>query len=155
MQLLCILQVPLALDSLGNYILIAFAPLELTLLHVVVTPASGPNKTPTANFHTVRQLSIMSVGQPITVRTFTVPLTAISSTQTKVALVKHALLSVLLHSATVHSVSSLTYATLKQLKPQSFYLYDFIWFVLQNYASRCNGNMQCHNLLTLYCSASR
>ena len=61
------LQVPLALDALGNYVLIAFAPLELTLLHVVVSPASGPNKTPTASFHTVRQLSIMSVGQPITV----------------------------------------------------------------------------------------
>lgn len=60
-------QVPLALDCLGNYILIAFAPLELTLLHVVVSPASGPNKSPTAKFHTVRQLSIMSVGQPIMV----------------------------------------------------------------------------------------
>lgn len=55
------------MDALGSYVLIAYAPLELTLLHLTVTPASASNKNPTAKFHTRRQLSIMTVGQPITV----------------------------------------------------------------------------------------
>ena len=61
-------QAPIALDALGSYVLVAFAPLELTLLHVVMTGALSPTGTPTAKIHAVRELSIMSVGQPITVR---------------------------------------------------------------------------------------
>ncbi|KAL0053131.1 hypothetical protein WJX82_001373 [Trebouxia sp. C0006] len=59
-------QAPIALDALGSYVLVAFAPLELTLLHVVMTGALSPTGTPTAKIHAVRELSIMSVGQPIT-----------------------------------------------------------------------------------------
>ena len=62
------LQAPLALDALGSYVLVAFAPLELTLLHVVMTGAMSPTGAPTAKIHAVRELSIMSVGQPITVK---------------------------------------------------------------------------------------
>ena len=61
-------QAPIALDALGSYVLVAFAPLELSLLHVVMTGALSPTGTPTAKIHAVRELSIMSVGQPITVR---------------------------------------------------------------------------------------
>ena len=61
------LQAPLALDALGSYVLVAFAPLELTLLRVAMTGALSPNGAPTATIHIVRELSIMSVGQPITV----------------------------------------------------------------------------------------
>ena len=64
---------PLALDALGSYVLVAFAPLELTLLHVVMTGALSPNGTPTAKIQTVRELSIMSVGQPITVSRLCMP----------------------------------------------------------------------------------
>ena len=64
------LQAPLALDALGSYVLVAFAPLELTLLHVVMTGALSPTGAPTAKIHAVRELSIMSVGQPVTVREF-------------------------------------------------------------------------------------
>ncbi|KAL0029799.1 hypothetical protein WJX77_000735 [Trebouxia sp. C0004] len=59
-------QAPIALDALGSYVLVAFAPLELTLLQVVMTGALSPTGTPTAKIHAVRELSIMSVGQPIT-----------------------------------------------------------------------------------------
>ena len=38
-----LLQAPLALDALGSYVLVAFAPLELTLLHVAMTGALLPN----------------------------------------------------------------------------------------------------------------
>ena len=65
---LLIPQAPIALDALGSYVLVAFAPLELTLLRVVMTGALSPTGTPTAKIHAVRELSIMSVGQPITVR---------------------------------------------------------------------------------------
>ncbi|KAL3150452.1 hypothetical protein ABBQ32_000282 [Trebouxia sp. C0010 RCD-2024] len=59
-------QAPLALDALGTYILVAFAPLELTLLRVAMTGALTPNGASTAKISVVRELSIMSVGQPIT-----------------------------------------------------------------------------------------
>ena len=63
-----LLQAPLALDALGSYVLVAFAPLELTLMHVAMTGALSPNSKPTAKIQVVRELSIMSVGQPITVQ---------------------------------------------------------------------------------------
>lgn len=55
------------MDALGSYILVAFAPLELTLLRVAMTGALSPNGATTAKIYVVRELSIMSVGQPITV----------------------------------------------------------------------------------------
>ena len=61
-------QAPLALDAVGSYILVAYAPLELTLLRVAMIGALSPNAASSAKIHVVRELSIMSVGQPITVR---------------------------------------------------------------------------------------
>ena len=62
-----LLQAPLALDALGSYVLVAFAPLELNLLHVTFTGALSPTGKPIARIKVVRELSIMTVGQPITV----------------------------------------------------------------------------------------
>ena len=45
----------------------AFAPLELTLLRVAMSGALSPTGASTAKISVVRELSIMSVGQPITV----------------------------------------------------------------------------------------
>lgn len=69
----CCVQAPQAMDALGSYVLVAFAPLELTLLHVVMTGALSPTGKPAARVKVVRELSIMSVGQPITVRQLTKP----------------------------------------------------------------------------------
>ena len=61
------MQAPLALDALGSYILVAYAPLELTLLRVAMAGPLSPTGASTARVSVVRELSIMSVGQPITV----------------------------------------------------------------------------------------
>lgn len=62
-------QPVLAADSMGPYLLLAFAPLELRLLRVsvdwVVDGSRG--RTPVARLMTVRELSIMGMGNPVLV----------------------------------------------------------------------------------------
>ncbi len=56
---------PVAIDAAGHYILIACAPLDLTLLHVHVEGHLTPATQPRATLTIARELSILSVGQPL------------------------------------------------------------------------------------------
>ena len=61
-------QVPLTMDSCGHYVVAASAPLDIRMWRVDLPIVSKPSSKPTAVITTVRELSIMSVGQPLRVR---------------------------------------------------------------------------------------
>ena len=66
MMTLCFLaQVPLAVDVLGAWVVVASAPLDIRVLRVDLTGDLTPLGTPTASFTVICELSIMSVGQPL------------------------------------------------------------------------------------------
>ena len=56
---------PLALDVLGTFVVVASEPLDIQVLRVDLTGKLTPLGTPRASFTVVRKLSIMSVGQPL------------------------------------------------------------------------------------------
>ena len=58
-------SVPSAVDAVGNYLLLACAPLDLTLLHVQLTGPLSPAAQPRATLTVARELSILSVGRPL------------------------------------------------------------------------------------------
>ena len=62
-------QVPLAMDVSGEYIVLACDPLEITVLRVSLTGELTLAGTASASFQLVRQLSIVSPGHPLQVRT--------------------------------------------------------------------------------------
>lgn len=58
-------QAPLAMDVCGVHLVVASAPLDITVFRVDLTGALTPLGAPAATFTIVRQLSIMSPGQPL------------------------------------------------------------------------------------------
>ncbi|KAK9828450.1 hypothetical protein WJX72_000056 [[Myrmecia] bisecta] len=58
-------QVPLAMDCIGNHLVVASAPLEVCVLRVDIQGSLVPLATPNATLTIIRELSIMSVGQPL------------------------------------------------------------------------------------------
>lgn len=61
-------QAPLAMDTSGSHVIIAAAPLDITVFRVDLTGALGPQDTAVAVFTLVRQLSIMGSGHPLQVK---------------------------------------------------------------------------------------
>ena len=66
-----VIQVPRAMDVNGEYIVLASEPLEITVLRVSLTGELTPAGTASAAFQLVRQLSIVSPGHPLQVRSST------------------------------------------------------------------------------------
>ena len=60
-------QAPLAMDVSGVHLIVASAPLDITVFRIHLTGALTPQGAPAASFTLVRQLSIMSVGHPLQV----------------------------------------------------------------------------------------
>lgn len=58
-------HVPVAVDAVGSHLLLACAPLDLTLLHVQFTGPLSPAAQPRATLTVARELSILSVGRPL------------------------------------------------------------------------------------------
>lgn len=56
------------MDACGCYVVAASAPLEVRVLRVQLLGAAGLAGRPSARITVVRELSIMSVGQPLRVR---------------------------------------------------------------------------------------
>ena len=61
------LQIPLAMDAIGSFVVAASAPLDIRVWRVDTQPASKLNGDATTTLTLVRELSIMSVGQPLRV----------------------------------------------------------------------------------------
>jgi hypothetical protein len=61
-------QVPLAMDSLDYHIVVCLPPLDIRLLRVELQPAAAPKQSAVAQLTIMRELSIMSVGSPLAVR---------------------------------------------------------------------------------------
>jgi hypothetical protein len=57
------------MDACGNYVVAASAPLEIRVWRVIIAGATALVGKPTATFTVVRELSIMTVGQPLRVST--------------------------------------------------------------------------------------
>ena len=74
-------QVPRAMDVNGEYIVLASEPLEITVLRVSLTGELTPAGTASAAFQLVRQLSIVSPGHPLQVRSSTKQLLLCSGLQ--------------------------------------------------------------------------
>lgn len=55
------------MDSLEYHIVVILPPLDIRLLRVELFPAAGPGASPVARLIVTRELSIMSVGAPLTV----------------------------------------------------------------------------------------
>ena len=62
-------QVPLAMDALGQHIVLAMAPLEISLMRVALHGSVTAAGNPIAHLTVVRELSILSIGTPLRVRT--------------------------------------------------------------------------------------
>ena len=62
------LQVPLAMDAIGSFVVAASAPLDIKVWRVDTQPASKLGGEAVTLLTVVRELSIMSVGQPLRVR---------------------------------------------------------------------------------------
>ena len=60
-------QVPLAMDAIGSYVVAASAPLDIRVWRVDTLPASKLSGEPRTVLTLIRELSIMSVGQPLRV----------------------------------------------------------------------------------------
>ncbi|KAK9798509.1 hypothetical protein WJX73_005261 [Symbiochloris irregularis] len=58
-------QAPLAMDTSGSHVIVAAAPLDITVFRVDLTGALSPQGTAVATFTLVRQLSIMGSGHPL------------------------------------------------------------------------------------------
>ncbi len=69
----CPSQVPLAMDALDQHIVLATAPLEISLMRVALHGSLTAAGNPMAHVTVVRELSILSVGTPLRVRTLVVP----------------------------------------------------------------------------------
>ena len=67
------MQIPLAMDAIGSFVVAASAPLDIRVWRVDTQPASKLTSNATTTLTLVRELSIMSVGQPLRVRTFLLP----------------------------------------------------------------------------------
>ena len=65
-----LLQVPLAMDAIGSFVVAASAPLDIKVWRVDTQPASKLGGEANTSLSIVRELSIMSVGQPLRVRFF-------------------------------------------------------------------------------------
>ena len=61
-------QVPLAMDALGQHIVLATAPLEISLMRVALHGSLTATGNPIAHLTVVRELSILSIGTPLRVR---------------------------------------------------------------------------------------
>ena len=59
---------PLAMDACGSYMVAASAPLEICVWRVDLAAAPGPGGAVSAAAVVVRELSILSVGQPLQAR---------------------------------------------------------------------------------------
>ncbi len=59
---------PLAMDACGSYMVAASAPLEVCVWRVDLAAAPGPGGAVSAAAVVVRELSILSVGQPLQAR---------------------------------------------------------------------------------------
>lgn len=55
------------MDAIGDYLLLAYAPLEVMVIRVNVLGPLTPSGNPTAKLTIVRELSIMSLGQQLKV----------------------------------------------------------------------------------------
>ncbi len=55
------------MDALGNFIQIAYAPLDVSVLRIDLSGQLTPLGTPTATVTVVRELSIMTSAQPVVV----------------------------------------------------------------------------------------
>ena len=55
------------MDALGNFIQIAYAPLDVSVLRIDLSGQLTPMGTPTATVTVVRELSIMTSAQPVVV----------------------------------------------------------------------------------------
>eukprot|EP00891_Asterochloris_glomerata_P001441 jgi/Astpho2/1441/e_gw1.00025.4.1_t len=62
-----LVQTPVAMDALGNFIQIAYAPLDVSVLRIDLSGQLTPLGTPTATVTVVRELSIMTSAQPVVV----------------------------------------------------------------------------------------
>lgn len=60
-----LVQTPVAMDALGNFIQIAYAPLDVSVLRIDLSGQLTPLGTPTATVTVVRELSIMTSAQPV------------------------------------------------------------------------------------------
>lgn len=58
-------QAPIAMDAVGSYLLLACEPLDITLLKVTLEGQLIPTASPMATLTVVRQLGIISMGQPL------------------------------------------------------------------------------------------
>ena len=61
------LQIPLAMDAIGSFVVAASAPLDIRVWRVDTQAASKLTGDATTTLTLVRELSIMSVGQPLRV----------------------------------------------------------------------------------------
>lgn len=66
-------QIPLAMDAIGCFVVAASAPLDIKVWKVDSRPASELGGEATTTLTLVRELSIMSVGQPLRVRSLPLP----------------------------------------------------------------------------------
>lgn len=60
-------QVPLAMDACGSHVVAAYAPLDIKVWRIDVAGIFTASGKPSAKMTIVRELSIMSVGQPLRV----------------------------------------------------------------------------------------
>lgn len=63
------MQIPLAMDAIGSFVVAASAPLDIRVWRVDMQPVTKLNSRATATLTLIRELSIMSVGQPLRVCT--------------------------------------------------------------------------------------
>ena len=59
------------MDAIGSFVVAASAPLDIKVWRVDTQPASKPGGEAVTSLSVVRELSIMSVGQPLRVRLLT------------------------------------------------------------------------------------
>lgn len=60
-------QVPLAMDACGNFVVAASDPLEIRVWRISIAGVKTLEGKPSATFTIIRELSIMTVGQPLRV----------------------------------------------------------------------------------------